>query len=117
MSGKHIEDIQGKLNSDLERISAWLYANKLTLNEKKNNAFRYKPAFGQAGYWTESGWHQTRHNLKHMNPKNAKKSPIHENADANITCDFGDGDISRSTSFLSTTGLNHATHKQTHINK
>ena len=30
-----------------------------------------------------------------MNPENTKKnSPIHENADANITCDFGDGDIS-----------------------
>ena len=28
-----------------------------------------------------------------MNAKNTKKSPIHENADANITCDFGDGDI------------------------
>ena len=27
-----------------------------------------------------------------------EKSPIHENADANITCDFGDGDISRSRS-------------------
>ena len=52
VSGKNIEDIQGKLNSDLERISAWLYANKLTLNAKKNknNAFRYEPAFGQAGY-------------------------------------------------------------------
>ena len=35
VSGKNIEDIQGKLNSDLERISAWLYANKLTLNAKK----------------------------------------------------------------------------------
>ncbi len=47
-----------------------------------------------------------------MNPKNSrKKSTIYENADANITCDFGDGDISRSRSFLSTTGLNHATHK------
>ena len=31
-------------------------------------------------------------------PKIRKKSPIHENADANITCDFGDGDISRSRS-------------------
>ena len=44
-----------------------------------------------------------------MNPKNSKKSQIHENADANITCDFGDGDISRSRSFLSntcTTGAN-----------
>ena len=44
-----------------------------------------------------------------MNPKNSKNSPIHENADANITCDFGDGDISRSSSFLSntcTTGAN-----------
>ena len=30
-----------------------------------------------------------------MNPKNMKKSLIHENADANITCDFSDGDISR----------------------
>ena len=34
VSGKNIEYIQGKLNSDLERISAWLYANKLTLNAK-----------------------------------------------------------------------------------
>ena len=33
-----------------------------------------------------------------MNAKNTKKSHIHENADANITCDFGDGDISRSRS-------------------
>ena len=31
---------------------------------------------------------------KTMNAKNTKKSPIHENADANITCDFGDRDIS-----------------------
>ena len=30
-----------------------------------------------------------------MNPKNTKKSAIHENADANITCNFRDGDISR----------------------
>ena len=30
-----------------------------------------------------------------MNPKNTKKSAIHENADANITGDFGDSDISR----------------------
>ena len=33
--------------------------------------------------------------LKSMNAKNMKKSLIHENADANITCHFGDGDISR----------------------
>ena len=33
--------------------------------------------------------------LKTMKAKNTKKSSIHENADANITCDFGDGDISR----------------------
>ena len=32
---------------------------------------------------------------KKMNPKNTKNSPIHENADANITCNFRDGDISR----------------------
>ena len=30
-----------------------------------------------------------------MNPKNTKKSPNHENADANMTCNFRDGDISR----------------------
>ena len=30
-----------------------------------------------------------------MNAKHTKTSPIHENADSNITCDFGDGDISR----------------------
>ena len=33
--------------------------------------------------------------VKSRNLKNTKISPIHENADANITCDFGDGDISR----------------------
>ena len=38
--------------------------------------------------------------LKNMNAKNTKKSLIHENADANITCGFGDGDISRSRSRL-----------------
>ena len=37
---------------------------------------------------------------KTMNAKNTKKSLIHENADANITCDFGDGDISRFRSRL-----------------
>ena len=38
---------------------------------------------------------QSGRSVKTMNVKNMKKSPIHENADANITCDFGDGDISR----------------------
>ena len=33
--------------------------------------------------------------VENMNPKNTKKSPIHENADADITCEFGDCDISR----------------------
>ena len=33
--------------------------------------------------------------IKSMNPKNKTKSPIHENADANITSDFGEGDITR----------------------
>ena len=41
-----------------------------------------------------------------MNPKNTKKSPIHKNADTNITCDFGDGDISR----LGVAYLTHAIH-------
>ena len=36
--------------------------------------------------------------VKTMNAKNTKKSPIHENANASITCDFGDGNISRSMS-------------------
>ena len=43
---------------------------------------------------------QSGRSVKSMNDKNTKKSPIHENADANITCDFGDGDISRSRSRL-----------------
>ena len=34
-----------------------------------------------------------------------KKSLIHENADANISCDFGDGEISRSRSRLSTSHI------------
>ena len=41
-----------------------------------------------------------------MNAKNTKtKSPIHENADANLTCEFGDGDISRSRKGDIYTGL------------
>ncbi len=35
-----------------------------------------------------------------MNAKNTNKSPIHENEGANITWDFGDGDISRFRSQL-----------------
>ena len=33
---------------------------------------------------------QTRRNLKNINPKHTKKSPIHENTNAKITCNFGD---------------------------
>ena len=33
---------------------------------------------------------QTRRNLKNVNPKNTKKSPIHENTNAKISCNFGD---------------------------
>ena len=33
---------------------------------------------------------QTRRQLKNINPKNKNKSPIHENTNAKITCDFGD---------------------------
>ena len=50
-------------------------------------------------------------NLKSMNAKNTTKSPIHENADTNITCDFGVGDISRSRSRLPT---HTATRPHTH---
>ena len=46
------------------------------------------------------GLNEEGRNLKTMNAKTMKKSRIHENADANITCDFGDGDISRSRSRL-----------------
>ena len=38
---------------------------------------------------------QSGHSIKTTNAKNTKKSPIHDNADANITCDFGGRDISR----------------------
>ena len=43
---------------------------------------------------------QSGRSVKSMNAKNTEKTPIHENADVNITCDFGDGDISRSRSRL-----------------
>ena len=33
---------------------------------------------------------QTRRNLTNINLKNTKKSTIHENTNAKITCDFGD---------------------------
>ena len=33
---------------------------------------------------------QTRRNLKNINQKNTKKSPIYEKTNAKITCDFGD---------------------------
>ena len=33
---------------------------------------------------------QTRRNLNNIYQKNTKKSPIHENTNAKITCDFGD---------------------------
>ena len=41
-----------------------------------------------------------------MNSKNTKKSLNHENAGANITCNFRDGDISR----LGVGYLTHAIH-------
>ena len=43
---------------------------------------------------------QSGRSVNPMNSKNKKNSAIHENADANITCDFGDGDISRFRSRL-----------------
>ena len=49
-----------------------------------------------------------------MNAKNRKKSPIHENADANITCDFGDSDISRFRSRLPHTRTHGHTDTRTH---
>ena len=42
------------------------------------------------------------------------KSPIHANADANITCDFGDGDISRCRSRLPHTCTHTRTHSRAH---
>ena len=54
-----------------------------------------RSAFHAYSYIQQSG-----RSVKTMNAKNTKKSPIHENADANITCNFGDGDISRFRSRL-----------------
>ena len=50
--------------------------------------------------------------LKTMNAKNTKKSLLHEHADTNITCDFGDGDISRYRSRFPHTHTH--THTHTH---
>ena len=43
---------------------------------------------------------QSGRRVKTMNAKNTKKSLIQENADANITFDFGDDDIGRFRSRL-----------------
>ena len=43
---------------------------------------------------------QSGRSVKSMNAKNTKKITDSENADANIACDFGDGDVSRSRSRL-----------------
>ena len=50
-----------------------------------------------------SYFQQSGRSVKTMNAENTKKSPIHENADTNITCDFGDGDISHFRSRLPNT--------------
>ena len=57
-------------------------------------------AFTQSFMHAYSYIQQIGRSAKSMNPKNTKKSPIHKNACANITCDFGDGDINRSRSRL-----------------
>ena len=46
-----------------------------------------------------------------MTDKNTKKSPIHENADENITCEFGD--ISRSRSRFTHTSTHGQAHTRT----
>ena len=72
---------------------------------------------GRLHQWATCSWHaysyiqQSGRRLKLWMPKIRKKSPIHENADANITCNFSDGDISRSRSLLPHT----RTHGHTHI--
>ena len=60
---------------------------------------------------------QSGRNLQTMNAKNRKKSPIRENADANITCHFGDGDISRYRSRFTHTHTHTHTHtdRRTHM--
>ena len=70
-------------------------------------AFEWLPRGDKLGMFT-SHWplqglvtfQQSGRSVKTMNAKNMKKSPIHENADANITCEFGDGGISRFRSRL-----------------
>ena len=52
--------------------------------------------------------HQSGRSEKTKNAKNTKKSTIHENADANITCEFGD--ISRFRSRLPHTDRQTASH-------
>ena len=56
---------------------------------------------------------QSSRSVKTMNAKNTQKSPIHENANANITCDFGDGDIIRFRSRLPHTRTHGHTHGHT----
>ena len=63
-----------------------------------------------AGRWNFTHSIISRRNLKHINPKNTKKSPFRENANANITCNFCDRDIS----CLGVAYLTHAIHRYIH---
>ena len=65
-----------------------------------SNGLRAADALDKLGMFTSHWpWHaysyiqQSDRCVKSINAKITKNSPIHENADVNMTCDLGDGDI------------------------
>ena len=89
----------------ITRCSMWETRETALLHVACGNPARRRYCIG-AKFSCISSWHtysyiqQSGRNLQTMNAKNTKKSPLYENVDTNITCDFGDGDISRSRSWF-----------------
>ena len=66
----------------------------------KSNSPPQPPSAASVHCMHHNNIQQSGRSVKIMSAKIRQKSPIHENADSNITCDFGDGDISRCRSRL-----------------
>ena len=86
--------------TELELCLTWPSVTPPTLLELWRHGCKVQSAPPPQPLHAYSYIQQSGRSVKIMNAKYTKKSPIHGNADANITCDFGDGDISRCRSQL-----------------
>ena len=78
--------ISNGLRAAAVRRSAW---NVYVTLAAPTTTVRFISSLHAYSYIQQSG-----RSVKSTNAKNPKKSPIHDNVVSNITCDFGDGDIS-----------------------